>query len=100
MRNPKWQAVQLVVGFSKKYLFGFPIRWRNGHFLKFLKITNGRLKGNLSFLYRMGFGVCFIREFIKFLVDPYYEPLSWFMILLTGLKLDYSCTRDFTWRIK
>jgi len=67
----------------------------NGYFLKLLKNhENNKLcpyqcfgkldyltgfSGNLSFL--GWFLVCILLEsFIKFLVDPYYEPLSWFMI--------------------
>jgi len=75
------------------------MKWRNGHFLKFLKNhENNRLwyyqcygelgkasedfKVNLSFL--GWFLVCFLLEsFIEFLVNhyyQYYEPLSWFII--------------------
>jgi len=33
-------------------------------------------------VFQGSFGVCYIRVFVNFLDDPYYEPLLWFMISL------------------
>ena len=37
--------------------------------------------------FKDGFGVRFIRVFSKFLLDPYYESLPWFMISFKELKI-------------
>ena len=46
--------------------------------LRSIKRGSGQVFSNKL---KMVFGVCSIRVYLQFLLDPYYEPLLWFMII-------------------
>ena len=50
-----------------------------GNSLRSIKRGSGQVFSNE----RMVFGVCSIRVFLQFSLDPYYEPLLWSMIIHT-----------------